>query len=109
MTPKPLQLIQYAWAHDCNLTTAEVHQLLAGDYYRNGKKYCNDIVARMVKRGILKRVKRGTFRLVVWPTGVPQPHNPNQLQLDLINHETNKIHLPTAEHIATGNNRSAGN
>ena len=51
------------------------------NYYYNGSKHIGDRLSRMVKSGLLVRVKPGLYRL-----GLKNPHkkvhaNPNQLKL----------------------------
>ncbi len=35
----------------------------AGSYYHNGAKYIGEILGRMVRQGLIERVKPGVFRL----------------------------------------------
>lgn len=45
------------------ITKATVNDMLAGQYYHNGKKYVGEILTRMLKQGLLIRKSRGVYKL----------------------------------------------
>lgn len=63
------------------LTKAEIIKGAGLYYYHNGNKHAGDVLSRMVKRGLLIRVRKGVFRL---GNGTPKKEiiiNPNQISL----------------------------
>lgn len=45
----------------------EIYDNVNFGYYHNGNKHLGDVLSRMVKSGMIERVKKGTFRLRTKP------------------------------------------
>jgi len=45
------------------VTIKEAVRLIGSDYFINGCKHPGGILSRMVKSGLLRRIKKGTFEL----------------------------------------------
>jgi predicted transcriptional regulator of viral defense system len=55
---------------------------LIDDHYQNGAKHCSDAMSRMVKKGIVQRVKPGVFKLGnPKGDGIKEVVDPNQSSL----------------------------
>ena len=69
------------------VTKQTVVDAYGGAYYHNGQKYIGEILSRMVKQGLIERVKPGVFRLPDTPMekckrqGKPEPEDDKQLTL----------------------------
>ena len=78
MTYNQFMLMEYARTHKV-ITKKEAVQLIGGKYFCNADKHVGDVLSRMVKSGLLKRIKNGVFELGdgIKKNTVPQ----NQLNL----------------------------
>lgn len=63
MTTEQKQIVAILQANGGEVTKAQVVEALGGNYYCNGDKHVGDRLSRMVKSGILIRVKPGLFVL----------------------------------------------
>ena len=45
----------------------EINQGIEHSYYANGSKHLGNVLSRLVNRGLVERVKKGTFRIVTNP------------------------------------------
>lgn len=63
LTPSQKRILQLAKDMGGTITSSVIVEALGGAYFRNPEKYVGDIVSRMVKSGLLIRVKPGAFRL----------------------------------------------
>lgn len=61
LTPKQRKIYQFAKANG-GITKAQAMGLI-DDHYCNGDKHVGAVLSRMVKAGILERVKPGVFNL----------------------------------------------
>lgn len=61
-------------------TLREVYDNCNLSYYRNWAKHTGDVMSRLVKKGRVRRVKRGVFALGRDPQ-CNEETNPNQLRL----------------------------
>lgn len=50
-------------AKDGQIKKADAVELLGGSYYCNESKHVGDVLSRMVKAGLLTRVKKGVFEI----------------------------------------------
>lgn len=56
-------MLQLAQNMDGTVVSSAIVEALGGQYYSNPEKHVGDIVSRMVKSGLLIRVRPGVFRL----------------------------------------------
>ncbi len=57
-------IVEHALSHDGKITLDEACNIQeVNTYYTNGRFHVGEILSRMVKAGILKRVKRGSFEI----------------------------------------------
>lgn len=63
LTPHQKEIISIAQAIGGDFTKAQVVEAIGGNYYCNGDKHVGDRLSRMVKAGLLIRVKKGLFRI----------------------------------------------
>jgi len=63
-------IISEAKRNGGKVTTEQVTALIGGNYFRNGSKYVDKALSRMVNAGLLHREKPGVFTL---PTEPPKP------------------------------------
>ncbi len=67
---------------DSQITKQQAVDLIGGCYYCNESKHTGDVLTRMVKRGLLKRVSRGVYER---GPGIKYEketiNNPNQIKL----------------------------
>ena len=52
------------------ITKQEATAILGRFYYCNEEKHVGELLSRMIKSGILERVKRGTYKLKKYPSGI---------------------------------------
>jgi hypothetical protein len=69
LTVKQKKVINFCHQNGGNITKKQAMELI-DDYYYNGAKWVGDVLSRMVKAGMLTRVKPGTFK-----TGKGNIHN----------------------------------
>lgn len=62
MTPKQMILFEYCREHT-EITKRKAIELIGHTYYINAPKHVGDILSRMVKSGLFKRIKPGVFAL----------------------------------------------
>lgn len=62
-------------------TKAEIIKGAGLYYYHNGDKHAGDVLSRLVKSGLLIRVKKGVFKLGSMDKKKQQVINPNQISL----------------------------
>ena len=75
-------ITKFALENGNQITTSQANDLLAGNYYHNGAHYVAEILARMVKAGRIKRIKRGVYELSSgYRKGLNQIENEQQLNL----------------------------
>jgi len=63
LTTSQKKVLQLAQNMDGMVVSSTIVEALGGQYYSNPEKHVGDIVSRMVKSGLLIRVKPGVFRL----------------------------------------------
>lgn len=63
LTPSQKKVLKLAQDMGGTVVSSTIVEALGGAYFRNPEKYVGDIVSRMVKSGLLIRVKPGVFRL----------------------------------------------
>lgn len=78
MTPNQKILFEHTKSNS-QMTKVEAVELIGKSYYCNADKHVGDVLSRMVKSGLLKRIKPGLFELGdrTNKTAIPQ----NQLDL----------------------------
>lgn len=81
MTPNQKKIIAFAMQNNRHITKKQAVELLGHCYYCNPSFHVGNTLSRMVKSGILARVKPGHFRLLQCPQGMPVTVDPNQLML----------------------------
>lgn len=63
MTPKQKQIFDFATKNENQITKKQAVALIGGHYYYNAPKHVGDILSRMVKSQLLKRIKNGIFEI----------------------------------------------
>lgn len=74
------ELLKYAQEND-GITTQQAINLIGGTYYHGGERYTSQVLGRLVKRGFLRRVKRGEYKLGTLSGEKQQIEDPNQIKL----------------------------
>lgn len=69
LTEKQKIIVEYIRNGRGEITKKEAVQLI-GNQYHNREKYVGETLSRMVKKGILCRVKLGTYKLKTYPSGI---------------------------------------
>lgn len=67
LTPKQKILTDYILANG-SITTSKANELLCNFYYHNHSHYVSEILTRLVKGGVLVRIKQGNYVLKHKPT-----------------------------------------
>ena len=80
ITEKQKKILQFAYNNENKVTSKNALELIGNDYYCNSEKYVSEVLSRMVKSGLLKRVKKGSFEILKKQT-VYNISNPNQFNL----------------------------
>lgn len=62
MSPKQTAIIEYLEEHG-SITLGQATELVGKNVYHNASKHTGALVANMVKRGLIVKVKRGEWRL----------------------------------------------
>lgn len=62
MTLKQIQVFDYVRSNG-QITKKKAVELIGKSYYCNADKHVGDVLSRMVKAGLLKRIKPGLFEL----------------------------------------------
>lgn len=68
-------------SEDKQITKKQAVDLIGRCYYANEKKHTGDVLSRMVKRGLLKRIKNGLFEIGQGIKYENETINPDQLKL----------------------------
>jgi hypothetical protein len=75
-------IIKFAQSNGGKITKKQANELLVNTYYHNGEKYIGEILSRLVKRNVFRRVKIGHFELTGVSKGViVEPVAENQQSL----------------------------
>lgn len=80
MTPKQKIIVEFCLSNN-NACTKKDAMNLIDTHYCNGEKHVGEVLSRMVKAGILVRIKPGYFKLGTGVKKVKNVHNPNQTNL----------------------------
>lgn len=62
MTNTQVQITTYLKTVE-SASKADLYELFSPGYYHNGEKHFGEILSRMVKRGLIKRIKKGCFAI----------------------------------------------
>ena len=62
-TPQQTQILKDANERGGTITKKEIVEMYGRAYWHNGAKHLGDILSRMVKANLLKRVKPGVFEV----------------------------------------------
>jgi predicted transcriptional regulator of viral defense system len=86
MRPSPKQsVILAALRQRERLTLSEAVELIGGDIYTNQAFHVGNILSRMVKRGMIRRIKPGLFCLETErPAQLPLPRVAEEAELRLV-------------------------
>jgi len=79
LTDNQKKIVIYAKEHNNTITKKEACKLIP--YYCNTSKHVGDVLSRMVKSNLLRRVKNGVFEV---STGIKNDYvenDPNQLEI----------------------------
>lgn len=80
LTEKQRTIISYCHAHDGKITKKEAMTLI-DDHYYNGDKHVGEVLSRMVKAGLLIRVKPGHFTIGKGTKQRPATVDNNQVEM----------------------------
>ena len=72
-------ILDFAFKNQNKITKIQAVQLIGNTYFINGAKHTSEVLSRMVKSNLLKRVKNGFYEIQNKQT-VTNIINPNQLQ-----------------------------
>jgi hypothetical protein len=81
MTRNQTIITDFARQNDGNISKKQAVELLDRYYYSNGAFYIGNSLSKMVKSGILERLKRGHFKLLQVPISKPIIANEKQLNM----------------------------
>lgn len=70
LSSKRKAIIEYCLANGKEITKSQAVSVIGGTYYYNGDKHTGDVLGRMVKAGLLERVKKGRYKLCEGKTAV---------------------------------------
>ena len=73
-------ILEFATKNSNQITKIQAVQLIGSCYFINGAKHTGEVLSRMVKSNLLKRVKNGLYEIQN-KQAVLSITNPNQLQL----------------------------
>ena len=80
-TPQQTQILKDANERGGTITKKEIVEMYGGAYWHNGAKHLGDILSRMVKANLLKRVKPGVFEVGTGKKNKPATIAENQQTL----------------------------
>lgn len=63
MTSKQKAIINYLHYIQKTITLSEAVEIIGKNIYANKERYVSLVMARMVKKGLIKRIKPGSFKL----------------------------------------------
>jgi hypothetical protein len=79
---KQKQILDFALKNDNKITKKEAIDLIGHNYFLNAQKYVGEVLTRMVKSHLLKRIKNGQFEISQEKKQtVKGITDPNQLEL----------------------------
>ena len=82
ISDKQKQILSFASNNDGNISKSQAVELIGSCYYCNEKKHVGDVLSRMVKSGLLTRIKNGNFKISETKKQTTNGIvNPNQLNL----------------------------
>ena len=80
ISDKQKMILEFCSKNDNQITKIQAVHLIGNCYFLNAPKYVGEVLSRMVKSKLLKRIKNGLFEVQNKQT-VSNITNPNQLQL----------------------------
>jgi len=81
-SPKQKQILDFALKNNNQITKKQAIELIGHYYFLNAQKYVGEVLSRMVKSKLLKRVKNGLFEISTERKETAKGIvNPNQLEL----------------------------
>lgn len=80
ISEKQRTILDFAIKNNNKITKKQAIEILGNCYYCNAQKHVGDILSRMVKSQLLKRIKNGFFEIKTKKT-VVNIINPSQLEL----------------------------
>lgn len=82
ISEKQKEILRYCQENG-EITKQQAVELIGGCYYHNKSKHTGDVLTRMVKRGFLKREKRGLYKIRNLQGVKEEPFNPDQTKMKL--------------------------
>lgn len=79
LTDNQRVILTYAREHNNTITKKEACQLIK--YYHNTEKHVGDVLSRMVKSNLLRRIKNGVFEVASGEKNTYTENDPNQLEI----------------------------
>ena len=80
ISDKQKMILEFCSKNNNQISKIQAVQLIGNCYFLNAPKYVGEVLSRMVKSQLLKRIKNGLFEVQNKQT-VTNIINPNQLQL----------------------------
>jgi predicted transcriptional regulator of viral defense system len=56
-------ILNFARSNNCEITKKKAVELIGHHYYCSKEKYVGEVLSRMVKKGLLNRIKPGVFEI----------------------------------------------
>jgi predicted transcriptional regulator len=81
LTPKQAAVLQFV--HEHGQITKDQAMRIINTHYSNGAKHVGDCIGRMVKAGLLIRVKRGVFVRGTGKKNKPSTIDAGQIKMEL--------------------------
>ena len=79
---KQKQILEFALKNENRITKNQAIDLIGHYYFLNSQKYVGEVLSRMVKSKMLKRIKNGLFEISnERKQTAKEISNPNQLEL----------------------------
>ena len=83
LTDNQKAIINKAKENDGQITKKEAVELIGGNYYCNAGKHVGDVLTRMVKSGLLERIKIGVYKTSSKGKKEKESEDANQVKLNL--------------------------
>lgn len=83
LTDNQKAIINKAKENDGQITKKEAVELIGGNYYCNAGKHVGYVLTRMIKSGLLERIKIGVYKISSKGKKEQEGEDANQIKLNL--------------------------